>query len=215
MKVILTERVTSLGNVGEIVNVSAGHARNYLFPQKLAVFADEKNQKVLDVHKRRLAKKIDAEKNQAIELKAKIDGMVVELFKKVGNDGKLFGTVTTTELSKELEKQEINVERRLISIPMPIKQVGTFNVVAKLFSGVDANFQVTVTIDPKQVEQMRKQQKMKKVKPAKAEEKTVEAQAETIEAEAPTEEKVEVTEEAKETKKKEKKEKKERKEKKK
>ena len=106
MKVILTEKVPFLGNVGEIVSVSAGHARNYLIPRKLAVTADESNKRQLEDGQKRLSKKINEYKKAAEDIKKRIDGQHIELFKKVGGSGKLFGSVTNTELAKELEKQK-------------------------------------------------------------------------------------------------------------
>lgn len=173
MRVILTEKVPALGNVGEIVKVSAGHARNYLLPNRLAILADEKNKKVLADQQRRLQKKVDEAKNAAVEVKNKIEGISIELTKKVGGSGKLFGTVTNTELAAELAKLDIEVERRLIIIDEPIKQTGSFEVKVKLFKEVDATLKVNVTMDPKQIEEMKKKQeeaerKAKKAKEAKA-----------------------------------------------
>ena len=133
MKVILTEKVPTLGNVGEIVNVSAGHARNYLLPRNLARLADEANKRAFEDQKRRLAKKIDAQKNDAVALKNKIDGLTLELTKKIGGSGKLFGTVTNTELAKELAGKGIEIERRIIHIDTPIKTLGQFDIKVKLF----------------------------------------------------------------------------------
>lgn len=186
MKVILTERVRSLGSVGEIVNVSAGHARNYLIPNNLAVLADEGNKKLLNDQQRRLAKKVAEQKAEAESLKKKIDGLVIELVKKVGGNGTLFGTVTNTELSKELAAKDIDVERRLIVIENPIKTLGTFDIEAKLFTDVVAKFQVKVVIDPKQAEEMKKKQEAAAAKKAKKE--TEEKSKDESEAEKTTEE---------------------------
>ena len=103
MKVILTEKVKALGMIGEIVNVSAGYARNYLFPRKLAILADEKNANIIADKQKALAKKVAAEKAVAEEAKKKIEGITIELIKKVGANGRLFGAVTTQEIAAELE----------------------------------------------------------------------------------------------------------------
>ena len=159
MKVILTEKVKSLGNIGEIVNVSPGHARNFLFPRKLGLFANEKNQRVLENQKRALGKKIQEEKKEAIGIKKKLDGLEIVLTKKVGANGKLFGTVTSSEVSKELAKREIGVERRLLVIETPIKSVGAFTIKAKIFQDVVSEFQVKVEMDPKQLEELQNKSK--------------------------------------------------------
>ncbi|MCB9063199.1 MAG: 50S ribosomal protein L9 [Halobacteriovoraceae bacterium] len=168
MKVILTEKVPALGNVGEIVNVSAGYGRNYLVPKNLAVIADDKNKKAFENQKKALAKKVAEEYKYALDLKKKIDGLNIELVKKVGNNGKLFGSVTNSELSKILSERTIEIERRLLIIETPIKSTGTFNVKAKLFPEVEANFTVKVTMDPVQAEEMKKKQEAAIAKKAKA-----------------------------------------------
>ena len=159
MKVILTEKVKSLGNIGEIVNVSPGHARNFLFPKRLAIFADEKNQRVLENQKRALSKKVQTQREEALGIKKKLDGLEIGLVKKVGANGKLFGTVTSSELARELAQRNIEVEKRLLSIETPIKSVGTFNIKAKIFQDVVSEFQVVVEMDPKQLEELQKKSK--------------------------------------------------------
>jgi large subunit ribosomal protein L9 len=158
MKVILTEKVKALGDVGEVVKVAEGFGRNYLLPKKFAVMADEGNKKQLADYQKRLGKKVEAEKNAAEELKAKINGITLDYIKKVGTNGKLFGTVTTTELAKDLESKGFQVERRQIIIEAPIKTLGTFDVKVKLFKGVEAAFKVKIEIDPLQVEELKKMQ---------------------------------------------------------
>lgn len=158
MKVILTEKVKALGTIGEIVNVSAGFARNFLFPKKFAILADEKNSNVLKDKQKALAKKISAEKADAEALKKKVEGLTIELIKKVGSNGRLYGTVTTAEISKELESKGINIERRLLTVEGTIKSLGTYDVKAKLFNDVTATFKLKVAIDAAMAEQLKKEQ---------------------------------------------------------
>jgi large subunit ribosomal protein L9 len=186
MKVILTDNVKSLGSVGEIVNVSQGFGRNYLIPNKLAILADASNKKQMDDYQKRLAKKVAEQKSAAEETAKKLNGMTVALVKKVGGNGRLFGTVTNSELAKELEAQGIEVERRLINVDTPIKTLGTFDITAKLFKDVEATFKVKVEIDPKQAEEMKKKQEAAAKKAAKKEKK-----AEATTEEATTEENTE------------------------
>lgn len=174
MKVILTEKVPALGNIGEIVNVSAGHARNYLVPNGFAMVADDSNKRLLTAQQKSLAKKMQAQKDAAIEIKKKIEGVTLELIKKVGASGKLFGTVTNTELSKELLAKGFDVERRQIQLETPIKGLGTFNARAKLFNDVEAVFKIKVAIDPKQAEELKKAQE-EAVKNADAKKAALEA----------------------------------------
>jgi large subunit ribosomal protein L9 len=159
MKVILTESVSTLGNVGEIVNVSEGYGRNFLLPQQKAVIASEASLKELKNNQRRLQKVVDAEKDKARAIKNKLEGLNLEFIKRVGGNGKLFGTVTNTDISKALEeKNELSVPRRQIIIANPIKSVGKFDVVAKLFQEIEASFSVSIVMDPKQIEENKKKQ---------------------------------------------------------
>lgn len=183
MKVILTDSVKSLGNIGEIVNVSQGFARNYLIPNKKAKLADEGNSKQMADYQKMLAKKVAEEKAAAEDLAKKIGKITINLVKKVGGTGRLFGTVTNSELSKELEKQGVVVERRLITIENPIKTLGDFDITAKLFKGVETTFKVKVEMDPKQVEEIKKKQEAAAKKAAaKKDAPEVDADAETTEA---------------------------------
>jgi large subunit ribosomal protein L9 len=192
MKVILVEKVKSLGTIGEIVNVSAGFARNFLFPRKFAILADEKNSNVLKDKQKALAKKIGAEKDAALAVKKKLDGMTVELIKKVGANGRLFGAVTSQDIVKELEKAGVTVERRLLTFDGSIKSLGTYDVKAKLFNDVVAEFKLKIGIDAAMAEELKKQQaeaqKRNAEKKAKAEAAKAAAAAEAEAAANGTEE---------------------------
>ncbi len=171
MKVILTERVSTLGNIGEIVNVSAGHARNFLIPKKLAVLADESNKKTQAHLQKMLAKKMEEAKKAALEIKSKLDKVEIDLVKKVGSNGVLFGTVTNHELSRLLAEKGLEIARRVISLSTPIKTTGEFEASAKLFSDVTSTFKIKVTMDPKQAEEMKRRAELAaKRKSAKAKE---------------------------------------------
>ena len=140
-----------------------------MIPSNLARLADEANKRAFEDQKRRLAKKIDAQKNDAVALKNKIDGLTLELTKKIGGSGKLFGTVTNTELAKELAGKGIEIERRIIHIDTPIKTLGQFDIKVKLFTDVEACFKVKVSIDEKQALELKaKQEAAAKKKKEKA-----------------------------------------------
>lgn len=158
MKVILTEKVPALGNVGEIINVSMGYARNFLFPRKVAVLADDANKKYLDAQKKRLSKKVAAEKDVALEIKKKLDGLHLDLIRRVGTNGKIFGSVTTSDLAGFVAEKGIVIERRLITLDSPIKSLGNYKAKVKLFHEVESNFTIKVSIDPSQAEELKKQQ---------------------------------------------------------
>lgn len=158
MKVILTGKVKSLGNIGEIVNVSSGFARNFLIPGKLAIVADKSNTRFIEDQKRRLGKKIAEQKTEAEANQSKLNNVVLEFSKKVGGSGKLFGTVTPAEIVKALESHGVQLERRQVLIPTPIKNLGEFTVTAKLFTDVSCDFKVKVVMDQNQAEELRKKQ---------------------------------------------------------
>ena len=112
----------------------------------------------MEDYQKMLSKKVEEEKKAATDLAKQLNGKTITVTKKVGGNGRLFGTVTSTELSKELEKQGVVVEKRLINVDDPIKTLGDFEVKAQLFQGVDATFKVKVEMDPKQVEEEKKKQ---------------------------------------------------------
>ena len=181
MKVILVEKVPTLGNVGEIVNVSQGYGRNFLIPNKKAVLADDAHKSELENSKKRLKKKMDEEMKEALATKKKLNGVNLELVKKVGASGRLFGTVTTSELSKHLGEKGIVVERRVLSVSDPIKKVGNYTVKVKLFTDIEAEFSVKVIMDPKQGEAIKaKEEDPKEESRELTEEEKLKAEADKI-----------------------------------
>ena len=158
MKVILTEKVPTLGNVGEIVNISAGYARNFVIPNKLGVIADAGNAKALANQQKALAKKVAEQKADAQAVKSKIDGLTLEFVKKAGANGKLFGAITTLDLSNELKSKGVEIERRLITVNNAMKNLGKFTAKVKLFQGVEAEFKINIVMDPAQAEELKAKQ---------------------------------------------------------
>lgn len=184
MKVVLLENVKSVGNIGDIVNVSPGHARNFLVPNGVALIADEGNQKSIEQQRKMLAKKVSEHRTEAEKVQKQVNGLVLEFVKKVGQNGKLFGSITTRELSEELGKKGVTVERRILTTSQPIKSVGSYDVKAALFDGVVANFQVKVVMDPAQAEELKKKQ-------AASEKRAAERKAKAATEESSEEESVE------------------------
>ncbi|KYG69002.1 50S ribosomal protein L9 [Bdellovibrio bacteriovorus] len=144
MKVILQKDVKDVGRVGELVNVSEGFARNFLFPRKLAAEATEKRVKEYE-HLKRVA---EAKKKKALaerqELLNKINGTTVTFKLAAGETDKLFGTVTTTDISKELQKMGHSVDRRDIHLEEPIKVLGQHKAVVRYAEGMEAKIQISV-----------------------------------------------------------------------
>ncbi len=145
MRVILQKDVKDVGKVGELVNVSQGFARNFLFPRKLAIEATEKRVKEWE-HLKRVA---EAKKTKAMaerkSLISKIEGVTVNFKMPAGADSdKLFGSVTTSDISRELESQGFSVDRRDIHLEEPIKVLGQHKAVVRYGEGMEANIKIFV-----------------------------------------------------------------------
>ncbi len=145
MDVILREDVADLGNVGDIVKVKPGFARNFLLPRGLAVIADKRNVRVLEHQKRVAADKRDRDRRQAESVAQRLSSARVTIKARAGEEGKLFGSVTNLDIEKALAQQGFTVERRRIRLEEPIKALGEFVVLVQL--GVGVSSQVTVVVE--------------------------------------------------------------------
>ena len=145
MQVILKENIETLGHIGDIVKVAPGYARNYLLPKGLAVEATEKNAKALDHVKRQMAYRKDKALESARNLAAKLTATPVELLHKAGEEGKLFGSVTTMEIAVFLKGKGFDIDRKTIQLAEPIKHVGEFEVAIKVHPEVSSTIKVTVS----------------------------------------------------------------------
>jgi large subunit ribosomal protein L9 len=144
MKVILQKDVKNLGKVGDLVNVSSGYARNYLFPRRMALEATEKRvkefshlQKVAEVKK----KKAIAERQELVK---KLQGVSLVIKATAGETDKLFGAVTNHDISNELEGHGFSIDRRDIHLEEPIKMLGQHKAVIRLGDGLEAELSVAV-----------------------------------------------------------------------
>lgn len=144
MKVILNQDVTSLGRIGEIVNVRNGYARNYLLPRGVAAVANEANEAALKHHRRILDKKKAKLLAEAKTLAAQIEKVSVTVYKQTGEDERIFGSVTTAELEDLLAQEGHKVSRRDITLVEDIKKVGVYHGQVKLHPEVSAKFKVWV-----------------------------------------------------------------------
>ena len=145
MKVILKENIDTLGQIGDIVKVAPGYARNYLLPKGLAIEATEKNAKALEHAKRQLAYK----KNKALEaaklLAGKLQEVSIQLVHQAGEEGKLFGSVTNMEIANYLKDKGFDIDRKKIVLAEPIKQIGEYSVTTKIHPEVVATLKVVVS----------------------------------------------------------------------
>ena len=144
MRVILREDVGNLGKRGEEVSVADGYGRNYLLPGGLAVAATEKNVKQLNHQKRILEAKNRKEIKAAQDFADKLSKIHCALKKKSGEEGRLFGSVTSQDIAGHLKEAGIELDRRKIDLKEPIKQLGTYRVPVKLHPDVCVELRVTV-----------------------------------------------------------------------
>jgi large subunit ribosomal protein L9 len=146
MKVILLKDVKGLGKSGELVNAKDGYARNFLFPKGLAIEATESN---LNKWKKDMEDKKKREKEEyenALKLKERIEGITVEIRSKAGEGGRLFGSITSKDISAALKKQHnIDIDKRKIEMKDNIKTLGTTNVEVRVYTEITATLKVRVT----------------------------------------------------------------------
>ena len=145
MKVILTADVKGQGKKDQIVEVSDGYARNFLFPKKLAIPADAK---ALNEAKNKEASKqhkVEVEKQNAADIAKKLEGIKLTFVYAAGPDKRLYGADTAKDISDLLKKEHnIDIDKRKISLPVPIKSFGTFSADAKLYTGIDGKISIEV-----------------------------------------------------------------------
>jgi large subunit ribosomal protein L9 len=144
MDIILVENIDGLGNIGDLVSVKAGYGRNYLIPQKLAVAANSRNIKEMEHQKRQLERKAQKVMQASEVIKGQIEALSFEFALRAGDEGKLFGSVTTMELAAKISEAGIEVDRKKIQLDEPIKNLGDFEVPVKLPAGVVATLKVAV-----------------------------------------------------------------------
>ena len=146
MKVILTEEVPTLGSIGDIVSVKNGYARNYLIPKTLGVVANESNKKELEHQQRILKLKREKVLEQFKAMGKKLQKIKIEVKKQVGEEEKIFGSVTTAEIAQEIAKHkfDFNIDKRSISFDKEIKQTGDYTVNVKLHSEVTVGIKLRV-----------------------------------------------------------------------
>lgn len=146
MKVMLLKDVPGLGSRGEIVDVSEGYAANYLFRRKLAIAADEGLIREVEKKKKAKAAREEKKRQEALDVKKRMEQEVFILRVKAGDSGKLFSAITKRDLAKMFSEKGYPVDKKMIELKHPIKTVGEFEIPVKLFKDVVA--EVTVKIEP-------------------------------------------------------------------
>lgn len=147
MKLILREDVDSLGRSGELVTVKDGFGRNYLLPRKLAVLANERNVRQLEHEKSVIAARQAKLKGEAQQVAGKLSAINVTIRRKVGEQDKLYGSVTALDVAEALAAQGQKVDRRHIHLPEPIKALGDYEVEIRLHHDVSAKVKVQVAAE--------------------------------------------------------------------
>ncbi len=144
MQIILTQDVANLGKAGELVSVKPGYGRNYLVPQGYAVTATVRNKTRLDHEKSLIERRIEKERVSATETAAKLNGITLQFERSVGEDEKLFGSVTNRDIADQLKRAGIELDHRLVQLDQPVKALGKYEVPVKLASGVHATLKFWV-----------------------------------------------------------------------
>lgn len=144
MEVILHENVPNLGEVGDIVTVKDGYARNYLIPRRMAVKADPSRVKELEHQKRVVAVKQTRMKAKAEEFAGKLSALSITIAKEAGEEDKLFGAVTTMDISNALRQEGYTIDKRHVKLDEPIKKIGVYDVAVRLHPEVEGTVKIWV-----------------------------------------------------------------------
>jgi len=144
MKIILTQSLDDLGLEGDILDVAKGYARNYLIPKNLALEATDQNIKLTEMQRKKIDARRGKIKEDAEKIKESMADVLITISQKVGEEEKLYGSVTNIDISAQLEKQGIEIDRRKIVLDKPIKTLGEFDVPIKLHPEVTGTVKVVV-----------------------------------------------------------------------
>ncbi len=146
MKVILTQDVKAQGKKGQMIDVADGYGRNYLIARGLAIPADNKSINEMKNREASAKHKIEVEKQEARDIAAKLEGIMLKFSASAGADGKLYGSVTSKDIAEKLEKEySVIIDKRKIVLSDPIKTFGAFTIDVKLYPEIGGKINVTVT----------------------------------------------------------------------
>ncbi|GJL92027.1 50S ribosomal protein L9 [Hyphococcus sp.] len=144
MNVILLERVENLGQMGDVVKVRAGYARNFLLPQKKALRANDDNKKVFEAQRAELEARNLERKKEAEQVAAKIDGSSYVIIRQSSEMGVLYGSVSTRDIAEAASEAGVHVERAQVRLDKPLKALGVFQVRVKLHPEVDSTININI-----------------------------------------------------------------------
>ena len=144
MKVILQKDIPNLGDAGDIKDVANGYARNYLIPRNLVIIANDSSKKAMDHQDKLIKIKKEKRKKDSEKILESMTGIEVKIVAQVGEEGKLFGSITSMDIAKKLNEQGFNIDKRKINLENPIKQEGEFDIPIKLDEGLTTQVKVIV-----------------------------------------------------------------------
>ena len=144
MQLILTQDVANLGKAGELVSVKPGYGRNYLVPNGMAVTATVSNKNRLDHEKALIERRVAKERATANDLAVRINGMTLQFERQVGEDEKLFGSVTSRDIQEQLKKANLEIDHRWVQLEGSVKALGKYEVPVRLAAGVTATLKFWV-----------------------------------------------------------------------
>jgi large subunit ribosomal protein L9 len=147
MQVILREDIEKLGKIGDLVKVADGYARNYLVPAKKAIEATPKNVHAMDHAKKMVSDRLRKLKKEAAADAENIKALAVTIKAKTGEEGKLFGSVTTMDIAEAAKAQGVVIDKRKLVLEEPIKRLGDYTVTVKLHADITAEFKVSVVAE--------------------------------------------------------------------
>ena len=144
MQVILREDIDKLGKIGDLVKVADGYARNFLVPNKKAIEATPDNLNAMNHAKKMVSDRVRKIKKEATNEADRIKGLAVVIRAKSGEEGKLFGSVTSMDIAEAMQAQGVTIDKRKIALEEPIKRLGDYTVSVKLHTDILAEFKVSV-----------------------------------------------------------------------
>lgn len=144
MQIILTQDVSNLGKAGDLVTVRPGYGRNYLVPRGLAVTATVHNKNQLEHERRAIERRVAKERASATDLANRLNGMTLQFERRVGDDEKLFGSVSNRDIAEQLKRAGVELDHRTIELDHPIKALGKYEVSVRLAAGVIASLKFWV-----------------------------------------------------------------------
>lgn len=147
VEVILRRDVADLGRAGELVQVKPGYARNYLIPQGIALLATEGNRRVFEEERRQVEQAAERDRIQAAEMAEDLEGQSLTFTVRAGEGGRLFGSVTSADIAQALEEAGHDVDRRLIRLDDPIKELGVYDIAIRLHPEVEPQVKVWVVAE--------------------------------------------------------------------